>query len=329
LFSDALRLDVGQKLASALASEGKQIKTSIHLSALPAITSTAKFAFSPNPDKISGLGSKTLTPSLANKSTPITADVFRKILDEEGFQVLLGEDLGDPSGLAWTEMGAIDSYGHEHGCKLAIHLQGELLALRNRIENLLDFGWKKVIVVTDHGWLLSPGGMPKAYIPEHLTEVRKGRCARLKDGAATDQLTVPWYWDKNVRIAVAPGITCYEAGKEYEHGGISPQECFTPVLTITQTAQETDSPLSIETIKWRGLRFAATIKGAKAGMIVDIRSKPADAATSLVQKSVSLTEDGQVSLMVEDEDKMGSVAAVVIITADGQVCAQTPTTIGE
>ncbi|HMD90775.1 MAG TPA: BREX-1 system phosphatase PglZ type B, partial [Anaerolineaceae bacterium] len=259
LFSDALRLDVGKKLAAALESADYQIQTETHLAALPAITSTAKFAFAPDPGKITGIGSKSFTPMLSGKETPITAEAFRKILEEEGFQILRGEDLGDPSGLAWTEMGEIDAYGHEHGCKLAIHLLGELLALRNRIENLLDFGWKKVVTVTDHGWLLLPGGLPKTYIPEHLTDLRKGRCARLKEGAHIDQQIVPWYWDKDVRVAIAPNICCYEAGKEYEHGGISPQECITPMFTITKAAIEPNLPVSFESLKWRGLRLAAKI----------------------------------------------------------------------
>jgi hypothetical protein len=226
-------------------------------------------------------------------------------------------------------MGEIDAYGHEHGCKLAIHLQGELLALRNRIETLLDYGWKKVFVVTDHGWLLLPGGLPKTYIPEHLTEIRKGRCARLKEGAQTDQLTIPWYWDENVRIVVAPGICCYEAGKEYEHGGISPQECITSLLTITKAESNANLPVSIETPKWRGLIFTAKITGEKEGILVDIRSKAGDASTSLVKEPKSPAENGEVSLLVEDEDYLNAAAFILVIAANGQICAQMHTTIGE
>jgi hypothetical protein len=329
LFSDALRLDTGQTLALSLISDGYQVDPAIHLAALPAITSTAKFSFSPNPIKITGKGSKSLTPFLTERGSPITAEGFRKILEEEGFQILVGEDLGDPNGLAWTEIGEIDAYGHEHGCKLAIHLKGELLALRNRIELLLDYGWKKVIVLTDHGWLLLPGGLPKSYIPEHLTELRKGRCARLKEGAQTDQQTVPWYWDKDVQIVTAPGICSYEAGKEYEHGGISPQECITPMLTITKADAEANLPVSIESPKWRGLRFTAKIVGAQPDMLVDIRLKAGDAATSLVKEPANPTEQGEVSLLIENEDNLNASAIIVVIAANGLICTQMHTTIGE
>jgi predicted ATP-dependent Lon-type protease len=33
--------------------------------------------------------------------------------------------------------------------------------LRRKIDGLLAVGWKRVRVVTDHGWLLLPGGLPK------------------------------------------------------------------------------------------------------------------------------------------------------------------------
>ena len=165
--------------------------------------------------------------------TNVTISVLRSLLHEAGYQVLQSDALGDPSGRAWTEYGAIDRYGHDHGWKIAHHALGELAGLADRVASLLQHGWKQVVVVTDHGWLLLPNGLPKAELPQHLTHVRKGRCAVLKDGAVSDQQTVPWYWDHDVRIAVASGIRCYEAGKEYEHGGISPQECVLPVITVT------------------------------------------------------------------------------------------------
>lgn len=81
---------------------------------------------------------------------------------------------------------------------------------------------------THHGWILLPGGMPKVELPEHLTDVRKGRCARLKDSSASVGLIGAWHWDSSVRIALAPGISCFEANQntntadELTGGGITP-----------------------------------------------------------------------------------------------------------
>src|SRR5262249_6139465 len=144
---------------------------------------------------------------------------------------------------------------------------------------LTEAGWRQVLIVTDHGWLMMPGGLPKADLPEHLTVIRKGRCARLKDGAQTAQQTVPWFWDIQVRIAVAPGIHCFEAGKEYEHGGLSPQECVVPVLRVTPASANVQ--IEITQVIWRGLRCALKIVGSEHNMVVDIRSKAGDAKSSI------------------------------------------------
>ena len=146
----------------------------------------------------------------------VTAQVLRKVVADEGFQILGAEELGDIAGRAWAESGDIDEYGHNNGWKVGHYAATELRRLAERIAGLLDHGWQRVVLVTDHGWLLMPGDLPKVELPEHLAETRKGRCARLKEGSQADQQVVPWHWDRTVRIAMAPGIHCYEAGNEYE-----------------------------------------------------------------------------------------------------------------
>ena len=59
----------------------------------------------------------------------------------------------------------------------------------SRIGALLKAGWSEVVVVTDHGWLLVPGGLPKVELKSFLAEHRWGRCATLKSGAQTNALT--------------------------------------------------------------------------------------------------------------------------------------------
>lgn len=230
LFCDGLRLDLGQRLLADLARRGFAGEILWRLAALPPVTATAKPAVSPVAGQITGQDKHDLNPDSAASGAPVTVAVLRSLLHEAGYQVLQGDDLGNPTGRAWMEFGAIDRYGHDHGWKIAHHAIAELAGLAERVEALLRHGWQRVVVVTDHGWLLLPGGLPKADLPQHLTHKRKGRCAVLKEGAVTDQQTVPWHWDPTVRIAVASGIRCYEAGQEYEHGGISPQECVTPVI---------------------------------------------------------------------------------------------------
>ncbi len=233
LFCDALRLDLGQRLVVDLVQRGLVADLSWRLAALPPVTTTAKPAVAPVAGQLAGQNRHDLVPGAVASGTAVTIAVLRSLLHTAGYQVLQGDALGDPTGRAWTEFGAIDRYGHDHGWKIAQHAIGELASLAEHIEALLHHGWQQVLVVTDHGWLLLPDGLPKADLPQHLTHRRKGRCAVLKEGAVTDQPTVPWHWDANVRIAVASGIRCYEAGQAYEHGGLSPQECVVPVIAVT------------------------------------------------------------------------------------------------
>ncbi len=251
---------------------------------------------------------------------------MRKLLEGAGYQILAGDALGDPSGVAWTELGAIDQFGHGHGWKIAHHLQAELKTLERRVDALLTHGWQKVVVITDHGWLMLPGGLPKVELPQHLTVLRKGRCAVLKEGAQTDQHTVPWHWNKSVCIPVASGIACYEAGTEYEHGGISPQECVVPVIAVSKPVSPAVLEGTITGVTWKGLRCAISVSGGSTGMTADIRTKAGNAATSLTMAKP--IETGAASLLVADDDQLGAAAFVVLLGADGALLAQIQTTVG-
>ncbi|MCX6032520.1 MAG: BREX-1 system phosphatase PglZ type B [Chloroflexi bacterium] len=325
LFSDALRFDAGMRLVAALERRGLSCTTGWRLAALPTVTPTAKPAVSPVAELMIGSSEPSLTPVVKATGASSTVATLRKLLEGAGYQILTGDALGDPSGMAWTELGAIDQYGHEHGWEVAHHLPGELRNLERRIDALLSHGWQQVMVLTDHGWLLLPGGLPKIELKEHLTVLRKGRCAALKEGAQTDQHTIPWHWDKNVRIAVASGIACYEAGKEYEHGGISPQECVVPVIAVSRPVATIAQETQITGVTWKGLRCSVSVSGAGAGMTADIRTKAGNAATSLTTPRP--VETGAASLLVEDDDQLGAAAFVVVLAADGSLVAQTQTTI--
>jgi len=326
LFSDALRFDVAQQLVVMLQQLGLDCQVDWHLAALPTVTSTAKPAVSPVAERFSGKGKIQFDTFVKENNVRVTAEVLRQTLSEGGYQTLGMEETGDPNKSAWTELGEIDQYGHGNGWKIAHHLLGELRALAQRVQSLVDTGWERVVVITDHGWLMMPNGLPKAQLPEHLTEVRKGRCARLKDDAKTDFQIVPWHWDKQARIAIAPGISCFETGKEYEHGGLSPQECVVPILTITR-ASNAQTAFEIQSVAWRGLRCAIKVAGRLTDIQVDLRSKAGDPAASLVSPK-SPDAEGNVSLLVENDDMMGTAAFVVIVANDGTIYKQELTTIG-
>ena len=324
LFVDGLRFDLAKRLGSLLGQQGINCKIKAGLTALPPVTSTAKPAISPVASALSaGEGFNTVVRKTGSK---VTAHVLRRAVAHEGFQLLGPDDLGDATGRAWSESGDIDAYGHEHGWMVSHHAVYQLGRLAERIVGLLDHGWQKVVVVTDHGWLLMPGGLPKADLPEHLTELRKGRCARLKEGAKTNNQIVPWYWNGETRVAVAPGIHCYEAGKEYDHGGLSPQECVVPILTAAGRAPLVS--LSIGGVKWSRLRCNITIHGLVAGARVDIRTKGGDPLTTLAMGGKELGACNEIFLLVEDAGREGEAALIVVVSSDGTVLDQTSTVVG-
>jgi hypothetical protein len=75
------------------------------------------------------------------------------------------------------------------------------------------------------------------------------------------------------------------------------------------------------------MRCKIEVEGNAAGLRVDLRTKLADAASSLVTpKPVEV--DGTVSLMVEDDNVLGTAAFLVLLNAAGQVLEKQSTTVG-
>jgi hypothetical protein len=250
-------------------------------------------------------------------------------MGDANVQVLGSTDMGDPSGVAWTEAGEIDAAGHRLGFRLAQEIGDEVHRIATRIRELLEAGWATVTVVTDHGWLLLPGGLPKNEdLPLSVTEAKKGRCARVKDGAALSVPTVPWHWDHNVRIAVAPGISCFEANQTYEHGGVSPQECVVPRLTVSRGASAA-AGASITSMKWRGLTLVVEFSGLPDGVTIDLRSAPGDASSSVAEMGRVTGGQGKVVLLVGNDDLEGHRAHLVVAGADGSLLLQRETTVGQ
>lgn len=324
IFVDGLRFDLARRLGTMLEQKGMDVKVEPRLTALPSVTATAKPAISPAASEVvGGEGFETVVRANGSK---VTAQLLRRLVGDAGFQILGAEEPGDIAGRAWLEWGSIDEYGHTHGWRVAHDAATELRGLAERIAGLQEHGWQKVVVITDHGWLLMPGDLPKVELPEHLTEIRKGRCARLKAGSQTDQQVVSWHWNREVRVAVAPGIHCYEAGKEYEHGGLSPQECVVPVLTATGRASR--ATVIISEVRWRRLRCNVTIEGAAPGTRVDIRTKGGDPSTTLTAGGKEIGAEDEVSFLVEDADREDEAAIVVVMGPDDAVLAQTSTIVG-
>ncbi len=329
LFADGLRFDLAQKLRAKLAEKGLQLQLSWRWTALPTVTPTAKPAVSPITELFTGgEGCEEFRPRIKDGGKDLTSERLKQLLEEHGCQVLSDKKLGQPDGVAWLEYGSIDSTGHKEGWKLAKRVPEELEGLVGAIVGLLEGGWKKVRVVTDHGWLLVPGGLPKVALPKYLTETRWGRCALIKEGVQSELPSVPWHWASTVHVAVPPGVGAFNASLEYAHGGLSVQECLVPELTVSSAAPAA-ADIAISSVKWVGLRCRVVASAGVVGLMADIRERIADKATSLVAKPKEIEPDGQTSLLVPDDRRAGKKATVVLVDGSDNVVAKFPTVIGE
>ena len=254
---------------------------------------------------------------------------FRKLLEKEGLQVLDRTETGDPSGRAWCECGDVDKEGHGRGWKLARHIETVLGEICDRVSQLFDAGWKSVRIVTDHGWLLLPSGLPKTELPSSLSENTWGRCAAIKPGASTNENLYPWFWNPHLECALADGVSCYINGREYAHGGLSLQECLTPELAVTPiTGAKGLFSIAITDVAWKGLRCKVAIEGDGDGLSLDVRTHPGNSSTSVVMGAKPFKNSGTSSVVVEDEDMQGHKAAIVVIDSDDNLIAQKSTVIG-
>ena len=330
LFADGLRFDVGQRLVAMASERHIEVSSGWRWAALPTVTATAKPAASPIAGKIRGSRLESdFCPEMADSGVSLTTDRFRKLLSAEGFQVIGATESGDArakNARGWTEYGEFDKLGHTLQGKLAARIEDQLELLLERVQGLLEGGWKRVRVVTDHGWLLVPGGMPKVQLPKYLAESRWSRCASIKDSSHVEVPIAGWSWNPQERFAYAPGVHCFVVGQEYAHGGASLQECLIPVLTLASTGAPA-GVVTVSEVRWVGLRCRVSVQPAAEGLLADLRTK-ANVSDSSITEPKALDADGRAALLVADDSLEGTMASLVIVDVSGRVVCKEATTVG-
>ncbi|HET7476202.1 MAG TPA: BREX-1 system phosphatase PglZ type B [Dermatophilaceae bacterium] len=328
VYVDALRVDLAARVARRLSPLVAAVET--RLAAFPSLTPTGQPAVAPIAVTTGG---GTAFDAADDQGRSLKGAVLRSALASANVQFLEWDaaEVGDPSGKAWTQTNSIDSLGHSHGHALADLVDQQLDLVAERVRALLDAGWRKVVIVTDHGFLLPGRPAQKVNLPLQVTEgdaARKPRVARLKAAAARPDFPIlRWTWDSSVDMVSAPGAAAFEAGRLYEHGGLSLQECVIPVVTVTR-GDTGIAPVQIEAVRWTGQRCRIDYGPAEADIVAEIRLRPAD-ASSTVGGPKPPAEPGEVKVLVDEEEApAGAVAWVVFLDPNGVVVAQTQTTVG-
>ena len=332
VFVDGLRFDLAQRLSEKLTSRKFEVEETHVWAAIPSVTATGKPAVTPVASLITG-------QEMNADFEPCVAATGKSLKGGYHLQKLLGEagwNLPEKSanlflkGPVWCEVGNIDHEGHERGWKLTKHLEATLNEIADHVEQWFSLGFKSVRVVTDHGWLLVPGGLPKTKLPSALTENRWGRCAALKAGASTEERLYPWFWNNHLDFALADGISCYRAGIEYAHGGLSLQECLTLQLLVTAGDKADEQhAIQITDVIWKGMRCKVAVDGDAACLSLDLRTHPGNPSSSVVMGIKQFKKDGTSSVVVENEDLEGQDATIVVIDGEGCLVAQMKTEIGK
>jgi hypothetical protein len=206
-------------------------------------------------------------------------------------------------------------------------LESEVDRIADRVAELLDSGWRRVRVVTDHGWLLMPEDLPKVELPAYLTATKWARCAVVKGHAEPAVPTYAWHWNPEVRIVSPHGIACFRAGEKYSHGGVSLQECVIPDIVVERGVEIVRA--AIQTIQWRGMRCRVGVDTSDPSLRVDLRLNWKQESSSIVAAVKAVGPAGEVSLAVADDRHEGAAAMVVLLDAGGKVLDRRTTSVGE
>jgi hypothetical protein len=329
LFVDGLRLDLARQLQQLLASPDLTVDLQHRFTSVPSVTSSGKVWCSPGyaAAKAAGGPAGFEPPLRVNGSDgDYTAERLRRAIQAEGYTLVDAESPAIASGRGWAEFADdIDSDGHNKGLRLAEAAPRHVAKLAKTVQRLLGAGWQRVRVVTDHGWLLLPGGLPKVELPAKLTETKWARCAVVKDAAAAvDAMTLPWSYGPDVRIALAPGIGAFRAGQVYDHGGLTLQECVVPVVDVTAAVTTAGRP-RLKTVAWNARKTLCKVEAASAeGLAVTV-----ERLGTAVGEPGAVDANGKALVEFEDVDDLIGEAVSVVLRRDGQRVAEETMKFGE
>jgi hypothetical protein len=340
-FVDGLRYDLGMRLAVRLEEKNNVVTVHSRWAAIPTVTPTAKPGVSPVAPLIIADSMNDQFQLIDSNKRTYSSDTLHKLMRDAGYQVFNSDVAEAPlneDSRGWTEYGEFDRLGHNLNWKLAAFIDDQLDQACERIVTLLAKGWKRVRIVTDHGWLLVPSGLPSTSLPKYLTQSRWSRCASIQHGAQIDTPTAAWSWNTAIHFAYPDGVCCYSKGNTYAHGGLSVQECLTPDLIAAQPTGASSQSVKITKVSWHGMRCTIEIEGFTGALFADLRTKAGDENTSISGKK-QFDMDGRVSLLAGarnthepegtgEEDLEGVSVLVVILDERNSQRAKRSTIVG-
>ncbi len=326
LFVDAFRYELAEEFSKRLEEQKLKVLLQAGWSSIPSLTPTAKPNVSPIATTVSTQSTITEFRPQLQSGRDLQTPAFRDALKAADFKLVTHANDIQTEGKYWQEIGDIDTKGHEEQADMVKRIDELFEQVQEALDVAFERGVKRIKIVTDHGWLLLPGGLPKTPLNAGLTETRWGRCALIKEGAATNLLHLPWRWNPSIFIAYAPGISFFKANEEYAHGGISVHECLVPTIMV-ENPNVQDILADIKVVKWVNLRCTINTSDVPDGYSVDIRTKYNDAKTSIVLSKSKTLQGNAVTLMVDDAAE-NQAATIVLMDENERILDKKPTTVG-
>jgi len=153
----------------------------------------------------------------------------------------------------WKEIGRLDEMGIHWGASL--RRTSTSRSRRSRSISPCATGWTR-FVVTDHGWLLVPGGMPKVDLPAHLVATKWARCAQCE---ASEPGTCPRSGGSGTPRShrLAAGHWLVHRQHRIRAWRSQPQECVVPDMLVEQAKSRLKA--QITEISWRGMRCRSSL----------------------------------------------------------------------
>lgn len=329
VFVDGLRLDLARQLEATLQTSGLAVDLQHRFTSVPSVTSSGKVWCSPGYAAAQTAATATgFEPVLrvGGADGAYTAERLRRAMQEQGFTIVDPDSPSIASGRGWAEfLDDIDSDGHNKGLRLAEEAPRHIAKLAKTVERLLSAGWQRVRVVTDHGWLLVPGGLPKVELHSKLAETKWARCAVVKEAAtAVEAMTLPWSYGPEVRIALAPAIGAFRAGQVYDHGGLTLQECVVPLVDIVANPPAQGWP-SIQAVSWNSSKMICRVDVAFGeGTTITLERLGSSAGEPGVVNS-----EGKAQVVLDEVDDLLGETVNLVLRRDGQKVAEEKLQFGE
>jgi hypothetical protein len=198
----------------------------------------------------------------------------------------------------------VDHIGHGQAENLIRHVHLEIDRLARLVRKLHRWGYSRVHVVTDHGFImLDESKLPsEVFCDKAWCHVLKERFALVPASADLPLVRLPFAWDPEMRVAVPPGLAFFKAEKSFSHGGAAVQELIIPhLISHGQVAQE--KRVGVEVL-------LPTYELQRAAVKVTLR--PALAPTSKTgQMALSMESGRTLSLDVVRREADGKTASVL------------------